>query len=237
MWNTSERGTITLGTGVKAANVTKWNPYGYALDTLIHNAYLDSMPTYVTPASSGSVPLLPYLHFSRALKNNLLTFSLGTWPSKAYTAFFVARLDTVQKDSCYTLVSSCESYGANAAMGVTKNGTFGMFDGADNLRYAGGKIAVEPHKWYLVAFASAGVQPDSSLSFRVLTGSAADSNLVLPGVTAGPYLMAGASGKMQASSAWNGDIAEMMGFSRVLTPEEFLAVYQYLASKYKYMLQ
>jgi hypothetical protein len=42
---------------------------------------------------------------------------------------------------------------------------------------------------------------------------------------------------MQASSAWNGDIAEMMGFSRVLTPEEFLAVYQYLASKYKYMLQ
>jgi hypothetical protein len=237
MWNTDERGTITLGTGAKAASVTKWSPYGYALDTLVQNMYLDSMPTYVTPTSSGSVPLLPYLHFSRAQRNNLLTYSLGTWPLKPFTAFFVARLDTVQQDSSYAIIASCESYGANAAIGVTKNGTFGMFDGTDNIRYAGSRLTVDPHRWYLFAVASPGAQPDSSLTFRVWANSAADSNLVLAGAGSGPYLMAGASGKLQAADAWNGDIAEMMGFSRVLTNDEFLAVYQYLASKYKYMLQ
>jgi hypothetical protein len=237
IWNTNERGTLTLGTGTKAANVMKWNPYGYAQDTLIHNAYLDSTPTYVTPTGSVTGQTFPYLHFSRALRNNLLTFSLGAWPSKGFTAFFVARLDTAQKDSSYALISSCEAYGPNAAIGVTANGTLGMFCGADLLKSAGSKIPVAPHKWFLAAFASPGVQVDSSLLFTVLANNAVDSNLVLHGASAGPYLMAGASGKLQAADAWNGDIAEIMAFSRVLTSEEFVAVYQYLASKYKYMLQ
>ena len=235
MWNTSEKGTMTFGTGTKAANVMKWNPYGYALDTLIHNAYLDSTPTYVTPSSSANS--LPYLHFSRALRNNLITFSLGTWPTHPFTAFFVARLDTAQKESCYALITSCESYGSNASIGVTGNGTLGMFCGADMLKSTGSKLAVTPHRWFLAAVASPGALADSSITFTACLNTSADSNLVLRGASAGPYLMAGAAGKMQAASAWNGDIAEIMAYSRVLTSEEFMAVYQYLASKYKYMLQ
>lgn len=235
MWNSGDRTTVVLGGELK---VLKWKPIvSQAPVVLDSNIYLDSVPTYVYGTSSGSSPTQPYIHFSRVRKSHLINFSYGTWPMHSFTAFFVMRLDTIFKDSCYALISSCEAYGPNVAMGVTKDGTFGMYYGGDVKVSTGSKCKAEAHKWYIVSFASTGLSAaDSSMLFSVWANNVTDSNLIIKGASTAPYLMLGASGKYQAADALNGDIAEVMMYTRILNADEWVLVAGYLASKYKYML-
>ena len=205
---------------------------------LVRNVNVEGVPTYVDGTPLESWPSQPYLHFSREGKNHLINPNYGKWPLKPFNAFFVVRLDTVLKDSCFTVISSSESYGSSTALGVTKDGTFGMFYGGDIEISVGSKCKVDPHKWYIVSFTSTGIIPDKpSISFSVRTNGVTDSNLVIEGASAAPYLMVGATGKHEATDAFNGDIAEIIMFSRILSVEEWTQTARYLESKYRYMLE
>ena len=147
------------------------------------------------------------------------------------------RPDAVLEESCYTLISSCESYGSKAALGVVKGGTFGMFYGGDVKTCVGSKCKAEPNKWCIVSFASTGIdEEESGILFSVRSNNVTDSNLIIKGARAGPYLAVGASGKHEASDAFNGDIAEIIMYSRVLSAEEWVKTATYLTSKYRHML-
>jgi hypothetical protein len=235
MWNSGERGAVVTGSEQR---VLKWKPFApQAPVVLDSNVYLDGVPTYVSGSAAGSFPSQPYVHFSAARRSHLINYNNGTWPSHAFTAFFVVRLDTVIKDSCQVLLSSSESYGANAALGVTHNGTFGMLYDGDSTTSFGSSCKVDAHKWYIVCFMSPGaVEDNSGARFSVWANAVADSNIVIDGMSAGPYLMVGAAGKHGATNGLNGDIAEIMMYSRILSVEERVLAVSYLASKYKYQL-
>jgi hypothetical protein len=240
LWNKADSNTILLTRGQELA-VKEWislaNNELTGISTFVTNGYLDSaaMPLLIRLNATTPAHLRFYRHRQSNLLENDLNDRRGQWPSRPFTAFFVAKLDSFNTDSCYTLLSSSSSYNASLALGVGTGGKAAAFiSNAAGIVSYNSNLSVTPGTWHVFTFISSGITGTSPPVFTVRVDGIADSSIAMNAASAGPYLMIGATAKHTAQNAWNGGIAEILTYSKALTEKELSDIERYLKSKHRY---
>jgi hypothetical protein len=230
------------GVALKEHWVIEWDGLGTHLgaNASTNTLYgMNTMPTYVPEV----IREFPVLHFSPEEHSNLLNPE-GAWLFGPFTLFFVVRLEAdAPLDTGQILISS----GADRFIGIgVFKGKMGIYGG---LSGTSGRdtvftcdMKVPRNEWHILCYSSKhglgdGVGP-FDLNMWVDNYACPNNSILLPNVSGAGmgYMILGGGSKHKALKNWDGDMTELIKYSQFLNDQERLAVFRYLASRYKIKL-
>lgn len=229
-------------TGVTTVGITKkvfrWSYISDNSITLVQERDNDRRPTLDESAVNGKAAVF-FDHITDDGDDGLFDNTYTEWAKAPFAVFIVFSPRTIRFDARQTLISTNTPYGFG--VGLTCDNTIGIFNDGPQFdctpdQWAGTDLTVEEDEWYIVCFQSdLGITTDDIIEVDAwLNGQAASESMQLATQSDGG--MSVGTGSNAAEHHYNGSfdgwIATIVMYDRVLSPSERILVERYLGTEY-----
>ncbi len=159
----------------------------------------------------------------------------GEWIENPFTIFVVAA-PNLPSEEFMTLLSSTESSGGGAALGLTPDGKMSVIDDKNDIYnndpVASSSLQAQNGKWHVFSYRSEGITNHDWLVDMKMNGIQ-EEGILLESVSGRSYLYVGSGSGNGGKHHWRGDIAEIIHYEGQLSDSDWADVERYLMHKYK----